>query len=325
MERDVVDTTTLKREHPYGFKRNKFFFPELDAINKAAYWDYQRDRVFVKSSVGLGRRSSRATSRQAVFAPNKTIECPRPRHCPKCTSAKFFKHTKYNKTIFDLKFMRHGIKRWITRYRFHRYQCQACGTVFQPEETCWGKGKFGSEIMAYALYLNIELRLPQMHVASNLNRLFGFHLDSAKIGSFKADAAENYKGAYDTLVNRLCSGQLLHADETKINVRGNDGFVWVFANMEEVAYKYSETREGTMLQTMLKDFKGVLVSDFYAAYDAIQCPQQKCLIHLIRDLNDDLLKYPYDEELKRVARGIHGFAKADGGNHQIVTASKADS
>ena len=63
--------------------------------------------------------------------------------------------------------MRHGIKRWITRYRFHRYLCQSCRTVFQPEETRWGKGKYGSEIIAYALYLNIELRLPQMNVASS--------------------------------------------------------------------------------------------------------------------------------------------------------------
>ena len=75
----------------------------------------------------------------------------------------------------------------------------------------------------------------------------------------------------------------------------------MFANMEEVAYVYSETREGDLLQTMLKDFKGVLVSDFYAAYDSIHCPQQKCLIHLIRDLNDDVLKHPYDEELKQIA------------------------
>jgi hypothetical protein len=70
--------------------------------------------------------------------------------------------------------------------------------------------------------------------------------------------------------------------------------------MEEVVYVYRETREGDFLQTMLKDFKGVLVSDFYAAYEAIRCPKQKCLIHLIRDLNDDVLKHPYDEELKRL-------------------------
>jgi hypothetical protein len=106
---------------------------------------------------------------------------------------------------------------------------------------------------------------------------------------------------YNTLVQKLCNGRLLHADETKVNVKDNDGFVWVFANMEEVAYVYSETREGDLLQTLLKDFKGVLVTDFYAAYDSIQCPQQKCLIHLIRDLNDDVLKHPYDEEFKRMA------------------------
>ena len=133
------------------------------------------------------------------------------------------------------------------------------------------------------------------------NRLFGFHLLSSNIGRFKTEAAEYYKDTYNALVKRLCSGRLLHADETRGGVRDDDGFVWVFANMEEVAYFYTETREGDLVQTMLKDFKGVLVSDFYAAYDSIQCPQQKCLIHLIRDLNDDVLKHPYDEEMKQIA------------------------
>jgi hypothetical protein len=206
--------------------------------------------------------------------------------------------------------MRHGIKRWVTRYRFHRYQCKGCGAVFQPEEMCWGKSKFGSGIRAYSLYLNIELRLPQVNIVSKLNRLFGvLHPRSTAIGHFKAEAAEKYEATFNALVNRLCSGPLLHVDETKVNLRDKDGFVWVFANMEDVVYVYSDTREGDLLQSMLKDFKGVLVSDFYAAYDSIQCPQQKCLIHLIRDLNDDVLKHPFDEELKRIAQKFTGLLK----------------
>jgi hypothetical protein len=102
---------------------------------------------------------------------------------------------------------------------------------------------------------------------------------------------------------------LLHADETKVSIKGKTGFVWVFANLEEVAYIYSDTREGGLLHALLKDFTGVLVSDFYAAYDGIRCPQQKCLIHLIRDLNDDVLKYPYDEELKRLTQSFAGLVK----------------
>jgi predicted RecB family nuclease len=299
---EVVDTSKLKREHPYGFKRNTFAFPELDAINNAAYWDYQRERVYVKSNRSLKHAVRRKVRSTRVLPPNKTVECARPRCCPRCNSPDIFKHTKENKTVLDLKFMRHGVKRWITRYRFHRYKCQVCKVNFHPEERSWTGSKFGSQIIAYVLYLNIELRLPQVHVDQNLNKLFGF--DWAIGGtsySIKERAAKTYKETYEVLVKRLCNGRLLHADETKVSVGGVDGFVWVFANMEEVAYVYSKTRDGDLLQNMLKDFKGVLVSDFYAAYDSIQCPQQKCLIHLIRDLNDDVLKHPYDEELKRLA------------------------
>ena len=31
------------------FGRNTFALPEFEIINKAAYWNYQRERVYVKS------------------------------------------------------------------------------------------------------------------------------------------------------------------------------------------------------------------------------------------------------------------------------------
>lgn len=61
----------------------------------------------------------------------------------------------------------------------------------------------------------------------------------------------------------------------------------------------SRVRRTGFRQRLLKGFKGVLVSDFYAAYDSVNCPQQKCLIHLMRDLNNDVLANPYDEQFKQ--------------------------
>jgi predicted RecB family nuclease len=305
----VVDTARMKREHPHGFKRNIFVFPELDTINKAAYWDYQRERVYVKSTRNLMRASDRTSRPKQTLAPDTTIECPRPRCCPKCNSTAMFGHGKASKTVLDIKFMRHGVKRWISRYKFHRYKCLACGATFFPEEKGWTRSKFGTEIVAYALYQNIGLRLPQESVVGSLNKLFGFHLPVGTTSAFKRAAAKEYEESYNALLKKLCSGRLLHADETKVSIKGKTAFVWVFANLEEVAYIYSETREGDLLHALLKDFTGVLVSDFYAAYDGIRCPQQKCLIHLIRDLNDDILKYPYDEELKRLAQAFAGLVR----------------
>jgi hypothetical protein len=70
--------------------------------------------------------------------------------------------------------------------------------------------------------------------------------------------------------------------------------------MEDVQYIYRPTREGEFLKDLLRSFSGVLVSDFYTAYDSPNCSQQKCLVHLIQDMNQALLANPYDQELQSV-------------------------
>jgi transposase IS66 family protein len=50
--------------------------------------------------------------------------------------------------------------------------------------------------------------------------------------------------------------------------------------------------------TVLKGFGGVLVSDFYAAYDGLSCTQQRCLVHLMRDMNRAILDNPFDQDLQ---------------------------
>jgi hypothetical protein len=78
------------------------------------------------------------------------------------------------------------------------------------------------------------------------------------------------------------------------------GYVWVITSTDSVYSFYKKSRKGSFLAEMLKTFKGVLVSDFYTAYDVVNVPQQRCLIHLMRDMNDDLLKNSFDDELKSV-------------------------
>jgi hypothetical protein len=114
--------------------------------------------------------------------------------------------------------------------------------------------------------------------------------------------AEKYLPTYRGILCQIAKGGLVHADETKGVVKGGGHFVWVFTNMTTVAYVYAESREADILTNVLDGFRGVLVSDFYAAYDSVPCAQQKCLIHLMRDINEDLHKSPFDDELKMIAR-----------------------
>jgi hypothetical protein len=96
-------------------------------------------------------------------------------------------------------------------------------------------------------------------------------------------------------------GSIIHPDATKVNLQKSSGYVWVISNMEEVIYLYKPSREADFLHKMLERFEGVLITDFFTGYDSLPCLQQKCLIHLMRDVNDDLLKNPFDREQKELA------------------------
>jgi hypothetical protein len=61
-------------------------------------------------------------------------------------------------------------------------------------------------------------------------------------------------------------------------------------------FRLTDNRETTVVEELLANYNGVLIADFYPGYDSIQCKQQRCWVHLIRDLNDDLREHPFDRE-----------------------------
>jgi hypothetical protein len=134
-----------------------------------------------------------------------------------------------------------------------------------------------------------------------LEDCFGLCIDRAELHGIRALMANRYRKACDRILGRIVGGRLAHADETEVALRESKGYVWVLANQEDVFYLYKSSREAGFLRELLAGFEGVLVSDFYSGYDSLDCPQQKCLVHLIRDLNDDLIDNPFDEEFKALA------------------------
>ena len=102
----------------------------------------------------------------------------------------------------------------------------------------------------------------------------------------------------------------MHADETSINIRGVTQYVWVFTDGNYVSFQLRKTREATFVHEFLAQYQGTLISDFYAGYDAVPCQQQKCWVHLIRDLNSDLLSAPFSNS--RFAPNIPIQAMSEG-------------
>jgi hypothetical protein len=304
-----VNVNSLEPDSMLRFGPLQYALPAFKAINEAAYWDYQRNRVYVRTSECL-RRLSRHHGRQKErpLPTNRSIqakEC-RPDVCPKCGSKKLYRNGKYSQLVYDLHFSSSGVRRAVVRHCFNRYQCWNCKNGYNelPRQEKYGRG-----LKAFILYQVIELRVSQHAVGRTVGALFGFWMSPTSINCIKISSTKHYETTYKSILQRIVTGRLVHADETKVMIKGAAQYVWVFTNLEDVAYVYSETRDASTARDLLSDFSGVLVSDFYAGYDSINCAQQKCLIHLLRDINEDVLKEPFNKEMQEIAQSFAELLK----------------
>ncbi len=95
---------------------------------------------------------------------------------------------------------------------------------------------------AYTVYQIIDLRLTQNAVAKSMRQIFGIPASPGMVNRLKASLAERCDEMYQAILDKIVAGALVHADETGAPVAGKDAYVWVFANLEEVAFVYSENR-----------------------------------------------------------------------------------
>ncbi len=156
----------------------------------------------------------------------------------------------------------------------------------------------GRGLQAWVVYQRLVLRLPYRLITQATEDLFHVHISGAHIVNFLNDFARYYADTERLLIERILASPFVHVDETTINIRGVDHYVWVFTDGIHMIFRMTETREATIVHDFLSGYQGILISDFYPGYDSVQCRQQKCLVHLIRDLNEDLWKSPFDGEFE---------------------------
>jgi predicted RecB family nuclease len=108
-----VHVDSLKPQTPYRLGPVDFVLPELDQINKCAYWDYQRDRIYVRSNPLLRRvaRRNQRNKRRQILPVNVTVSASRPWKCPGCASTKITMNGRHSKLLYDLRFTTGGVKR----------------------------------------------------------------------------------------------------------------------------------------------------------------------------------------------------------------------
>ena len=299
----VTGVDSIKSESTYKFGRVDFVLQDFEHINNCAYYDYQREKVYFGKKTQKRRRPpGRGKPEQKKLRINKRVEIPPPEQCKHCGSTMLYRHGPQRKTVLNFRFTESGVKRWMMQYQTRRVRCRRCSHVSISDEYHAIRGKYGHDFYALIVYNSIALRQSYGLISEAFSSLFGYNIGSQICNRARQYFAALYEGTYKNILSSLRGGPLVHVDETTVNLRSNKSYVWVFTSTTEVAYVYSPTRESHVPKHHLKGFMGVLVSDFFSGYDTLDCQKQRCLVHLIRDMNDDLSKNPFDAEFKLLLR-----------------------
>jgi hypothetical protein len=279
--------------HKWG--KPVFLSEELDTINKCAYFDYQRSKVYLRTSKAVRRALVRERrARSEVNMIDKRLHDPE--NCPKCGDPRVVTASKVlrRRRILDLKFMRNGVKKWIVEVDGMHFRCLNCGELFDCS-------MYGRNLLVWSMNQHVNYRISLERVGEMLLENFNIKVPKYKLPYLKTDLAQYYRETAKGILAHALSGHLIQIDETSGSVRDSpSSHVWVIATMDSVYYFLRPSREARFLHDMLNGFNGVLVSDFYAGYDSLPFKQQKCLIHLIRDLNGDFLKNQFNSELRSI-------------------------
>jgi hypothetical protein len=210
-------------------------------------------------------------------------------------------------TVVDLVFRKSGCRKTVTKFVGVKSRCPKCGNLYNPLSIGWHPHAFGHALEAWTIYQRVVLRLPYRVIIQVTEHFFSIGISKGTVVSFLQYLADFYAPTEAAILQAILQSRAVHVDETKINIQGVDHYVWVFTDGQHVVFRMTETREADIVQKVLARYEGVLVSDFYPGYDAMPCRQQKCLVHLVRDINDDLWKVPFDRELEGFALEVQAL------------------
>ncbi len=300
----ILRTKDITRENIKKWGNANFQLNDYKKINDFAYFDYQRSRIYLRTDKNVKKAIKRKEKRGKRINNIDTVVDLQPKSCPNCGSTDLVEKRASQKTIIDLKFLKSGVKKWIVKYKGGVYICKHCCSKIVPKNF-QRIPVYEKNLVAWTINLHIKYRIPLEGIRKILYEQFNIEASHCRVNEFKSRTCAKCTGVISEIWGNLINGPLINIDETDVKTRGSSSsYVWVLTNMESVLYIFKPTRESGFLGELLKGFNGVLVSDFYAGYDSLKCRQQKCLIHLIRDMNSDLLRNQFDVEYKGIVIGF---------------------
>ena len=205
----------------------------------------------------------------------------------------------------------------VTEHVVLERACPKCRKRWAPNPD-WsaitvGRQRFGISVQSEVSVLREECRLPFRVIQSYLKWRFGLGLSVGQIVALTRGVAQRGREEYARLQEEIRASPVVYGDETGWREDGLGGYLWSFSTPKVRYFLHRWSRSRHVVEEALGDkFEGVLVSDFYGAYNVYQGPHQRCWTHpvsstgqaLLRDIHQLKERFPEHDGLAQWSRRV---------------------
>ena len=176
----------------------------------------------------------------------------------------------------------------VTEHTIHRDWCPCCKKQVEPQiPDALPNCTLGNRTVTLPAWLHYGLGVTTSQIVEVFNQHLKLKISDGGLTAMWHRLADVFGPWYQQIHRHCLDAGVLHADETGWRVEGQTWWLWCFATTDATYYLIDEARGHPALeQFFVEECAGVLVSDFWAAYDAVGRTKRKCRPHLLRELKE---------------------------------------
>jgi transposase len=205
--------------------------------------------------------------------------------CPHCGNENLSKRSKKRtRLIIDIP---EGFNVETVEHTINRSWCPKCKKTVEPKvPDALEKCTFGNRILAFSSWLHYGLGSTLSQIVETFNYHLQMPISQGGLVEMWHRLAKVLTPWYEQLKKDALSSAVLHGDETGWRVNGRTHWLWCFGNSDVTYYMIDRSRGSPAINEFFQEyFDGVLITDFWAAYNVIRCAdRQMCLVHLLGEL-----------------------------------------
>jgi transposase len=225
-----------------------------------------------------GAKKGHKGHRQALLTPTET-KLIKPEACS-CGSTRFHDLAPYY-THQEIELPE--IKMDVTHFVLYKGVCSYCGKTNKgliPGEHRTG---FGPRLTALIAEMAGTQADSRSIIQTFCDSVLGFSLSLGAIQKILDRVSHAISPPYKTIATQVRQAAVNHVDETSWHKNGVLMWLWVMANTRSALFMIHSHRSREAFQELIREWKGILVSDGYNVYCKWVGLRQTCLSHLIRN------------------------------------------